>query len=95
VVNLFGVVKWYFRLSPYLNRLQQLLTMKLSTNVIAQFLALLIQAGNQFGGVIPAKFQPIVALLVGISQLVVGYMAHLSNTDGTPQAVAFQPKAGA
>jgi len=62
--------------------------MKLSTNIVAQTLALGIQIANQFGSLIPDKHKPLVALVVGVAQLVVGFLAHFSNIDGTPQSMA-------
>lgn len=61
--------------------------MKLSTNMIAQALALIVQGANQFAGIIPAKYNATVALVVGVAQLIGAYLAHHSNTDGTPQSV--------
>lgn len=61
--------------------------MKLRTNVFAQIVAIAAQAANQYADVIPPKTRPLVALVIGIAQLIVGYAAHFSNTNGTPQEV--------
>jgi hypothetical protein len=66
--------------------------MKLSTNLIFQGAALLVQYGNQASGVIPAKYQTYVALAIGVAQALVAWHAHNVNPDGTPAAVAYVKK---
>lgn len=64
--------------------------LKLSTNLIFQAAALIVQYGNQASGVIPAKYQTYVALGVGLAQALVAWRAHNVNPDGTPASVPYQ-----
>ena len=57
--------------------------MTLFWNVIGQSVAMLLQVANQFSGAVPPKWQPGVALGVGILQAVGAFVAHFSNPDGT------------
>jgi hypothetical protein len=57
--------------------------MKLRVNVIVQVLGFILQAYNQYGGMIPEKWKPVVMGIVGIIQGVVAIMSHFSNPDGT------------
>ena len=62
-------------------------TLKLSTHLILQALAMLLQIATQLqvGHVFPAEFAPSIAVLVGLAQAVMAAIAHFSNTNGTPQ----------
>lgn len=62
--------------------------MKLSTNLIVQFLSTALQFGNLISGALPPKAQPWAALGIGIIQTVTAWISHYHNTDGTSQAVA-------
>lgn len=66
--------------------------MKLSTNLIFQFAALVVQYGNQASGLIPVKYQTYVALAVGLAQALVAWRAHTVNPDGTPAEVGYVKK---
>lgn len=66
--------------------------MKLSFNMIFQVLALVIQMGNQYSGIVPPKYQPVAALVVGIAQAAVAWRAHYFNPDGTPASVGYLKK---
>lgn len=57
--------------------------MKLSTHVVGQVAAGLVQLANLYGGVIPAKYQPVVALVVGIAQATMAFIAHYSQVPVT------------
>jgi hypothetical protein len=85
---LLRILDAWAKIEKYLNE-QEKLNMKLSVNVIAQALALALQALNQVSDLLPgkAKFWALVAITA--IQGVVGILAHFSNTNGTPQAVAF------
>lgn len=66
--------------------------MKLSWNLLFQGAALLVQYGNQATSIIPAKYQPAVALVVGLAQGVVAWRSHYFNPDGTPAATPYLQK---
>jgi hypothetical protein len=66
--------------------------MKLSTNLIFQGAALIVQYGNQASGLIPVKYQSYVALAIGLAQALVAWHAHNVNPDGTPAATAYVKK---
>ena len=66
--------------------------MKLSTNLIFQGAALIVQYGNQASGLIPVKYQSYVALAVGLAQGLVAWHAHNVNPDGTPAAAPYLSK---
>jgi hypothetical protein len=65
---------------------------KRSWHLILQGLALGVQAGNQYGQFVPDKYKPSVALGVGIGQLILGFIAHNYNPDGTRAEVAYIKK---
>lgn len=67
--------------------------MKLKLNYILQGLAVSLQLVNQYGALVPAKWQGYVMAGVTVSQGVAGILAHFANPDGTPAAVAYVPKA--
>jgi hypothetical protein len=52
--------------------------MKLSTHAIAQGLALVLQYANQASNVVPVKAQPYVALVIGLCQAGLAFVAHFS-----------------
>jgi acyl CoA:acetate/3-ketoacid CoA transferase beta subunit len=58
--------------------------MKLSWNLLFQGAALIVQYGNQATSIIPPKYQPAVALAVGLAQGLMAWRAHYFNPDGTP-----------
>ena len=66
--------------------------MKLSWNLLFQGAALIVQYGNQASGFVPPKYQPGVALAVGLAQGLVAWHAHYSNPDGTPASTPYLPK---
>lgn len=66
--------------------------MKLSTHLIIQAIAMLVQAGNEYSSVIPDKYKPAVALVVGLGQAAVAWYNHNYNPDGTPAQVAYVKK---
>lgn len=63
--------------------------MKLSINIIIQALGTVLQVLNLVSGMIPPKYQWLVAGLVGIIQAVTGMLAHWSNPDGTPATAPY------
>ena len=65
--------------------------LKLSTNLIFQGAALIVQYGNQTSRLVPLKYQTFVALAVGVAQALVAWKAHNVNQDGSPAAVAYRP----
>jgi acyl CoA:acetate/3-ketoacid CoA transferase beta subunit len=66
--------------------------MKISWNLLFQGAALIVQYGNQASGLIPSKYQPGVALAVGLAQGLVAWRAHYFNPDGTPASTAYAGK---
>lgn len=58
--------------------------MKSFLNKLFQITAVAGQVTNQFGGLVPAKYQPPIAIGIGILQGVAGAFAHYYNPDGTP-----------
>lgn len=72
-------------------QLERASTMKLSTHLIWQAIALIVQAGNQYGNLTPKNWAPVVALVVGLGQVLLAWRAHYFNPDGTPAAVAYVP----
>jgi hypothetical protein len=58
---------------------------KLRTNIFAQLVGTAGQLLNVYGGLIPAKYQPVVAAGLGIAQGVAALISHFSNTNGTSQ----------
>jgi hypothetical protein len=66
--------------------------MKLSTNLIFQGAALLIQYGTQASVLIPEKYRTYIALTVGLAQALVAWHAQHVNPDGTPAATPYVKK---
>lgn len=66
--------------------------MKLSTNLVFQGAALIVQYGNQASHLIPVKYQGYIALAVGLAQALVAWRAHNVNPDGTPASVPYVKK---
>jgi hypothetical protein len=58
--------------------------MKLSVNLIIQILATIVQVLNFASGMVPAKYQWILAGALSLIQAITGILAHFSNPDGTP-----------
>lgn len=71
--------------------LERASTMKLSWNLVFQGIALLVQAGNQYADILPAKWKPVAALILGLAQAAVAWRSHYFNPDGTPAKVAYIP----
>jgi uncharacterized membrane protein HdeD (DUF308 family) len=63
--------------------------MKLSVNVVVQFLGLIAQGLNQVLDLASPKAKFWIMVGLSVIQGIVGILAHFSNTDGTPQAVAY------
>lgn len=70
-------------------KLKEASTMKLSWNLVFQAIATAAQYGNQAMDILPPKWKPAGALVLGLLQAVVAWRAHLSNPDGTPASVAY------
>ena len=64
--------------------------MKFSWNVFFQTIGTAIQVANA-SGVIPPKYQSLVAAVTGLMQGGVALKAHNSNPDGTPARSAAAP----
>jgi hypothetical protein len=58
--------------------------------IVFQIIGMLIQGYNVYGGLIPPKYQGVVAAAVGLLQAIQGVAAHSFNVDGTPQTMAFK-----
>jgi hypothetical protein len=63
--------------------------MKLSWNLVFQGLALVVQYGNQASGYVPPKYQPWIALVVGLAQAGIAWRQAHFNPDGTPATQAY------
>lgn len=66
--------------------------MKLNTQLIFQGLTLAGHGINMFSGLVPAKYQPYVALLLALINAGLGWYAHYYNPDGTPAQAAWVAK---
>ncbi len=66
--------------------------LKLSWNLLFQAAAMLVQYGNQATNIMPEKYQPAIALIVGLAQGLVAWRAHYVNPDGSAAATAYTPK---
>src|ERR1039458_6865005 len=85
-----GFIFWfrlYRIISPILNKIGKLTSMKLNVNVILQILALVAQGLNQVSGIVPTNYKFAVAVALSVIQGVIAVMAHFSNTDGTPEVL--------
>lgn len=79
-MSIFSDLKLLFEIRPYIGKIKEISAMKLSTQMVLQVLALAVQAYNQFGGLITnPNYKSMAALGIGIIQLVMGYVAHLSD----------------
>lgn len=65
--------------------------MKSWQSTLLQILGGAIQAGNLIAPTLTTEQKSIVAVIVGIAQVLVNYFAHRSNPDGTPAKVAWLP----
>jgi len=63
--------------------------MKFSWNFGIQIIGVGLQIYNQYGGLLPTKWQPVAAATVGILQGISALFAHFSNPDGTSAAVPY------
>jgi hypothetical protein len=68
--------------------------MKLRFNVLFQMSGAVIQLANEHGALVPATYQWLLAIVVGVAQLVVSVKAHFSNPDGTPATTAYRADGG-
>jgi hypothetical protein len=68
--------------------------MKLRFNVLFQMSGAVIQLANEHGALVPAKYQWLLAIVVGVAQLVVSVKAHFSNPDGTPASEPYVTNEG-
>lgn len=60
--------------------------------IIAQIVGIILQLGNALSGVVPPKYQFLVAGIIGVLQAVQGMLAHSYNPDGTPATQPYVPK---
>jgi hypothetical protein len=79
----------YWKLRPMLEQLKGLSKMKLSTSLVFQALAIVAHGINQISGLVPPKYQWLVAGAIGILQGINVIGAHFYNPDGTPATQAY------
>ena len=58
--------------------------MKISTHVIFQLLAVVLQVLNFTSGVVPPHYQPYVMVVISVLQAALAAYNHYFNPDGTP-----------
>jgi hypothetical protein len=58
--------------------------MKIWLHVVLQVLGFIAQYANLASGVVPAKYQPFVALAVGLAQAILAWFNHYYTPDGQP-----------
>jgi hypothetical protein len=76
---------------PLIKQLKGDFAMKLSTNMILQALATIAQILNLMLDILPTKYKPIAAVVIGCIQVIVSNYAHKVNPDGTPATQAYAP----
>ncbi len=81
----------YLKLRPYIKKLKEQSHMKFSWNLVLQVIATGVQAANALTPMLPEKQRGTLALVVGVLQSISALIAHYSNPDGTPAAVAYLP----
>ena len=61
-------------------------------NILIQVTAILVQAGDWSGYLVPKEYKEGVSLAIAVIQAGTGVIAHHYNVDGEPQTVAYRPK---
>ena len=56
----------------------------LSVNVVIQVLAVILHGLNQYGALVPAKYQIWVTFAIALVQAVTALLAHFSTPSGKP-----------
>jgi hypothetical protein len=57
--------------------------------IVFQVIAVVLQLWSALGSVVPPKYQPLAAGIIGCIQAIQGVIAHYFNPDGTVAAVAY------
>jgi len=67
--------------------------MKLTLNwsIAAQVVATILHVLNYASGVVPPRYQPYIALALGILQALGAFIAHFNNPDGTSASQPYKP----
>ena len=84
-------IRMYWRLRPYIKRIKELAHMKLSWNVVVQIIVTLMQAYNQVSDLLPEKWKPGAAVIMGAIQGIVAMISHFSNPDGSSAKLPYEP----
>lgn len=63
--------------------------MKSWQNILLQTAATLGQIYNVYGTLVPDKYKPYAAAVIGIVQIIAARVAHSYNPDGTPASTPF------
>ena len=91
-MNPFTEIKVAIELKKVWEREQKLMRLKLTTSTLIQILAGGVQALNIISPVISPKGKIYVAAGVGVIQVLINTISHLSNPDGTDAKTAYIPK---
>lgn len=59
--------------------------------IILQSCGVLLHIANIYSGMVPAKWQTLVAAVIAFLQGVEGLIAHYYNPDGSPAQVSWSP----
>ncbi len=81
----------WWRLRPYISKIQEQSRMKLSVNAVVQILGTALQGLNTVVDLLPARGRFWAFVAVSAIQGVVGILAHFSNPDGTSAAAPYIP----
>ena len=72
----------------------KLMHLKLTTSTALQVLAGGVQAANLLTPAFGAKGKTVMSIVIGIFQVAINAISHMSNPDGTDAKTAYIPKQG-
>lgn len=91
-MTIFKQLRLALRLGPILEKEEKLMRMKLTTSTSIQIILGVVQIVNLMEPYLGAKGKVIAGAGVGVLQIVVNTISHLSNPDGTDAKTAYVPK---